>query len=87
MVGGHNGRGAAHLYDLPHELLGGEDELVIDDPLGLRVVQCGLWVDMDRLWVLDGPVVQSLLQLGRVVCRIRGDGCQIRSTSGMRMFG
>ena len=61
------------LDDLAHELLGGEDELVVDDPARLRLVERGGGVDVHGLRVLDGAVVEALLQLGCVIEEARGD--------------
>lgn len=38
--------------DLSHELLGGEDQLVVDEPAGLLLKQRAVRVDVDRLLVL-----------------------------------
>ena len=73
------------LDDLAHELLGGEDELVVDDPARLRLVERGGGVDVHGLRVLDGAVVEALLQLGCVVEEARGDRLgRVRARVGAR---
>lgn len=55
--------GAAHLS---HELLGGEDQLVVDEPAGLLLEQGAVGVDVDRLLVLH-RLVAALTEPSRVV--------------------
>lgn len=52
--------------DLSHELLGGEDQLVVDEPAGLLLEQRAVGVDIDRLLVLH-RLVAAFTEPGRVV--------------------
>ncbi len=52
--------------DLSHELLGGEDQLVVDEPAGLLLEQRAVWVDINRLLVLH-RLVAAFAQSRRVV--------------------
>lgn len=59
--------------DLSHELLGGEDQLVVDEPAGLLLEQTAVGVDVNRLLVLHG-LVAAFAQSRRVIeisCRHR----------------
>lgn len=52
---GHGGKASSapsEQADLSHELLGGEDQLVVDEPAGLLLKQRAVRVDVDRLLVL-----------------------------------
>lgn len=61
--------------DLSHELLGGHDQLVVDEPSRLLLKQRTAGVDVDRLLMLHRPV-SSFAQPRSVVevaCRHRLD--------------
>lgn len=51
---------------LSHELLGGEDQLVVDEPARLFLEQGAVGVDVDRLLVLH-RLVAAFAKPGRVV--------------------
>ena len=52
--------------DLSHELLGGEDQLVVDEPARLLLEQRAVGVDVDRLLVLH-RLVAAFAQPRRVI--------------------
>lgn len=52
--------------DLSHELLGGKDQLVVDEPAGLLLEQRAVGVDVDRLLVLH-CLVATFAQSGGVI--------------------
>lgn len=65
------------LDNLSHELLGGEDQLVVDEPAGLLLEQRAVGVDVDRLLVLH-RLVAAFAQSRRVIeiscCHRLGEG-------------
>lgn len=63
--------GRARSTDLSHELLGGEDQLVVDEPARLLLKQGAVGVDVDRLLVLH-RLVAPFAQPRRVVEIPRG---------------
>lgn len=67
--------------DLSHELLGGEDQLVVDEPAGLLLKQRAVRVDVDRLLVLH-RLVAAFAQACSVIeiscCHRLGHGEQGR---------
>jgi len=62
------------LDHLPHELLGGEDKFVVDDPARSVFGQTAVWVNGDRLLVLHG-LVHSTLAESRCVVEEPGSDC------------
>lgn len=52
-----------HVRHCPDVVLGGEDELVVENPLGF-VIQTGGRMQLDYLVVFDGQVVAGALQVG-----------------------
>lgn len=62
---------------LSHEFLGGEDQLMVDEPAGQLLKEGAVRVDVDRLLVLDclvAPFAQpgSVIEISRGHC-LRGD--------------
>lgn len=57
--------------DLSHELLGGEDQLVVDEPTGLLLKQGAVGVGVDRLLVLH-RLVAAFAEPG---CVVEVPGC------------
>lgn len=57
--------------DLSHELLGGEDQLVVDEPAGLLLKQRAVGVGVDRLLVLH-RLVAAFAKPG---CVVEVSGC------------
>jgi hypothetical protein len=75
VVGRHlNQPGVLDLDDLPHVLLGGEDELVVDEPPGQGLEQTTVGVDVHGLLVLGCFVRAGLAQLRCVVEESGSDG-------------
>ena len=58
---------ALDLDHLPHVLLGGEHELVVDEPAWQRLEQAAVWVYVHCLLMLGRLVRAGLAQFGRVV--------------------
>lgn len=54
------------MANLSHELLGGEDQLVVDEPAGLLLKQRAVGVHVNSLLVLHS-LVASFAQSGRVI--------------------
>ena len=52
---------------ISHELLGGQDQLVIDDPFGQSLKHAGAGVAVDCVGILERAIVATFLQLGRIV--------------------
>lgn len=59
-------RGDVSRTHLSHELLGGEDQLVVDEPAGLLLKQGAVGVDVDRLLVLH-RLVAAFTEPRRVI--------------------
>lgn len=73
-------RQSKYQSDLSHELLGGEDQLVVDEPAGLLLEQRAVGVDIDRLLVLHrlvAPFAQScgVIKISR--CHSLGEECRV----------